>query len=139
MALSRRMLLAVLLSIGGSATVAAQDGTARQSFTQATIVYGIAAAADVGSTAYAMHYGAREQNPAIAWAHPKIGTAGMLALGTAVDVATVAALTRWLGPGHPRLVKVGLYTVAGVRGALAARNIRNAHQYRDFYQHVPSR
>jgi hypothetical protein len=133
MAACRRVLLAVILSLGSTAVVSAQDGMRQPSLTGAKVAYGLGAAADAGTTFYALHYGSQEQNPAVAWMQPKIGTAGMLVVGEAADLAAVALLTRWLGPTHPRLVRIGLYTAAGIRGTLAARNIRNGHQYRDVY------
>jgi hypothetical protein len=88
-----------------------------------TIVYGAAASADVASSVYAFHHGAREANPLINWLEPQ-GTGVMLGVGSVVDAAGVWAAHRYLGRRHAKAVRIALYALAGVRVGIAVHNIR---------------
>ena len=93
-----------------------------------TIVYASASAADWASTGYCLTSNkCREANPLFSWAEPQFGSAGVIAVGAASDVAAVLLL-RHLGVKHPKAVKVGLYALSAYRLALAAQNTRRGYQ-----------
>jgi hypothetical protein len=95
-------------------------------------VYAAAAVADNLTTYRVLGTGyGQENNPLVGWMDNRPAT--MLAVGAAADTAAVWALQRWLGPAHPRLVRVGLYVASGVRVALAVKNDRVARRIADRY------
>lgn len=83
------------------------------------------AAADWTSTAYCeTSPSCHEANPMFAWAEPRLGVPGMIALGGATDALTVWALHRAFARRHPRLLSVGLYVSAAMRMSIAVHNTR---------------
>jgi hypothetical protein len=94
-----------------------------------TAIYLGAASADVATTICCQHAGCKEDNPLVSWLKPQ-GTAVMLVVGEAADLTGLWARNRFVGRKHPRLAKVGLYVVAGVRVAVAARNFREGRAQR---------
>jgi len=104
--------------------------TARaQSLKVPTAVYLMSASADVATTVYCQSAGCREDNPIVNWLEPH-GTTVMLSVGETADMAAVWAWNRTVGRKYPKLARVGLYVAAGVRFAIAARNVREGRTQR---------
>ena len=71
-----------------------------------------------------------EKNPFIQGLdrHP----AWLVAAGTTIDAATGWAAYRFLGPRHPRLVRIVFYSAAAYRAYLAVHNMRMMQQAQRF-------
>src|SRR5205814_8850999 len=67
-----------------------------------------------------------EQNPFIQGLdrHP----VWLVAAGTAIDATTGWAVYHFLGPRHPRLVRIAFYSAAAYRTYLAVHNVRMMQQ-----------
>jgi len=67
-----------------------------------------------------------EQNPFIQGldGHPM----WLVAAGTAIDASTGWAVYHFLGPRHPRLVRIAFYSAAAYRTYLAIHNVRMMQQ-----------
>jgi hypothetical protein len=94
-----------------------------------TAIYLASASADIATTVYCQSAGCREDNPMVNWLEPR-GTTVMLAAGEAADIAGLWAWNRFVGRRNPKLAKIALYVVSGVRFAIAARNIREGREQR---------
>jgi hypothetical protein len=92
-----------------------------------TLAASIASAADWATTYHALtHYHLREANPVL---RPFERTPGkMVAIGVAIDVASLSAWNMTLGRNHPKVAAAGLWGVAAFRGYLAWHNLRNTRR-----------
>lgn len=100
--------------------------TAQESLRIPTVVYFSAASSDWASTAYCLHHPlCHEGNPTLRWAERPLGTAGVIAVSAALDVAIVYAVHRWLAPSHPKIASALLYIGAADRVVATVQNIRN--------------
>jgi hypothetical protein len=141
-------LLVVILSVLVSGTASAQVGTVAPAVflaaaglvsTDATVhigklaptVFLAAAAFDWTSTSVNLATGpsAREANPELAWLNGRWSPDAIIALGATQDVVGLWLWSHFTGRQHPRAVKAGLYLAAGLRVAVAARNVSR-------YRHV---
>jgi len=52
----------------------------------------------------------------------------LVAAGTAIDATTGWAVYHFLGPRHPRLVRIAFYSAAAYRTYLAIHNVRMMQQ-----------
>lgn len=87
-------------------------------------LYAAAAAADLHSTYRFLQYdGLHEGNPLVGWLETQPTTLVLVSAG--IDVAALYSLHRWIGPNHPRIERLTLYAVAGVRVWATAHNYRN--------------
>ena len=92
-----------------------------------TIAAGAAAAADWGTTYYALkHFRLREVNPLLSPMQHQPGK--MVSMGAAMDVAMVSAWNLALGRGHPRVAAAGLWAMTAFRAYLAVHNLRNTRK-----------
>lgn len=123
----RALYVSAALALTPSIAAAQQPG-----FRAPLAVYAVAAAADNVTTYRVLGTGyGQENNPLVAWMDHRPAT--MLAVGAAADTFAVWTLQRWLGPSHPRMVRLGLYAAAGVRVAFAVKNDRVARRIADRY------
>jgi hypothetical protein len=99
----------------------------------ASVAFLSAASLDWSSTWVNLATGpyARENNPELAWlnGHP----AAIVALGATQDVAGLWLWSRFVGRQHPRLANAGLFVAAGLRVAIAARNVSRYRRYQEAY------
>lgn len=100
-----------------------------QSLKTPTTIFLAASALDWSSTAYCVaQAGCHETNPLIKWAEPH-GASTMIGVGAAADLTVLYTAHRLLGHRHPRLLRIGLYSLAAVRVAAAVSNIREARRH----------
>jgi hypothetical protein len=92
-----------------------------------TIVAGAAAAADWGTTYYALkHFRLREVNPILSPMQHEPGR--MISMGAAMDVGLVSAWNLSLGRNHERIAAAGLWAMTAFRAYLAVHNLRNTRK-----------
>lgn len=89
-------------------------------------IYVSAAALDLHSTHRFLQYqGIHEANPLGGWLEDSPKT--LIVFSALADASIVYGLHRWIGPKHPRIERVALYSAAAVRIAMAGRNYRNVN------------
>jgi hypothetical protein len=92
-----------------------------------TIAATAAAAADWGSTYYAVKYfRVREVNPIIN--HLERDPARMVSLGAGIDAGIVSAWNLSLGQKHERIAIAGLWAMTAFRTYLTIHNLRNTRK-----------
>jgi hypothetical protein len=119
----RFLAAAVLVALIIPATASAQDSQHGQLYWP-TFAAGTAAGADWFTTYHALKfYKVQETNPLL---KPfQSNPAGMISLGTVIDVAGVSAWNFTMWPRHERLAAAGLWTMTAFRLYLAVHNHMN--------------
>ena len=120
----RSLVLCVFAALlPGLASAQDADGSLRVP----TIAAGAAAAADWGTTYYALkHFRLREVNPILNPMQHEPGK--MITMGAAMDVGLVSAWNLTMGRNHERVAAAGLWAMTAFRAYLALHNLRNTRK-----------
>lgn len=119
-----RFLAACVLTVAVPAAAAAQE---RSPLLVPTIAASAAAAADWGSTYYALaNFRLREVNPVLSPLQRRPGR--MISVGAALDAGLVSAWNVGMGRRHERIAIAGLWAMTAFRAYLAVHNLRNTRR-----------
>jgi len=122
-----RVLAAALLVTLLVPSVAAAQEPQRSRLYWPTIAAGSAATADWITTYHALKfYRVRETNPLLKPLQASPGR--MISLGSAMDLAGIAAWNAGLTPKHEKLAVAGLWAMTAFRAYLAIHNHLNEHR-----------
>jgi hypothetical protein len=117
-------IVALCVFVGALPSLAAAQDAGSSSLRLPTMAAGAAAAADWGTTYYALkHFRLREVNPLLSPMQDAPGR--MISVGAAMDVGLVSIWNLTLGRDHERLAAAGLWAMTAFRAYLAVHNLRN--------------